>query len=98
MFARKLVCLPPLVVLLHQNCCHPHRPAYDPPSPSSGHAAAMLMSIVFAPFALAALRCAWLALDGGITLEPYSPEAASLSLEVWGLTGGTRDWDEFISK
>ena len=35
-------------------------------------ALAMLVSIVFAPFSLQALRLAVLALDGGITLEPTS--------------------------
>ncbi|PRW33276.1 Integral membrane [Chlorella sorokiniana] len=36
------------------------------------YAAAMLVSIVFAPFSWQALRLALLALDGGITLEPFS--------------------------
>lgn len=45
------------------------------------YAAAMLLSILFAPFAWQALRLALLALDGGITLEPSS-QYLSLSLEV----------------
>jgi uncharacterized membrane protein YccF (DUF307 family) len=44
-------------------------------------AAAMVLSLVFAPFAYQAFRLAILALDGGITLEPFS-QYVVLSLEV----------------
>ncbi|PSC70697.1 serine threonine-kinase 4-like isoform X1 [Micractinium conductrix] len=49
------------------------------------YALGMLLSIVFAPFAWQAGRLGLLALDGGITLEPYS-EHIVLSLEApaWG--------------
>lgn len=49
----------------------------------------MLASIVFAPFAYQTFRMALLALDGGITLEPFS-QYVVLSLEVRGRSGGTR--------
>jgi uncharacterized membrane protein YccF (DUF307 family) len=42
---------------------------------------AFIMSIVFAPFAYQSFRMALLALDGGITLEPYNPYVV-LSMDV----------------
>lgn len=41
----------------------------------------MLVSLIFAPFAYQCLRLAVLALDGGITLEPFS-EYLQLDLEA----------------
>lgn len=49
--------------------------------PAAVPAVGMLLSLVFAPFVMPALRCAVLALDGGITLEPFSPSPA-FALEV----------------
>ena len=49
------------------------------------YALALLLSIIFAPFAYQAFRLAILALDGGITLEPFSSYVI-LSLEVRGGT------------
>lgn len=49
------------------------------------YAVAMLASIVFAPFAYQAARLGLLALDGGITLEPYSQHVVlSLEAPAWG--------------
>jgi uncharacterized membrane protein YccF (DUF307 family) len=45
----------------------------------------MLASIVFAPFAYQTFRMALLALDGGITLEPFSQYVVlSLEAPAWG--------------